>query len=48
MLTERAATSSTVTADTADSVSINAFAQRVSGIASVGLKAIEFVNDTYT
>ncbi len=33
-------------AETADSASISSFAQRVSGIASVGLNAIEFVNDT--
>ncbi len=46
MLTARAATSSTVTAETADSISISDFAQRVSGIASVGLKAIELVKET--
>jgi len=45
IFTDRAATSSTVTADTADSVIISDFAQRVRGIASVGLKAIEFVNE---
>jgi hypothetical protein len=47
MLTARAVTNSTVIAETPDSVSIKSFAQRESGIASVGLKAIEFVNDTY-
>jgi len=47
MLTERAATSSTTIAETDDPVSINSFARRVSGIASVGLKAIEFVKDRY-
>ena len=45
MLTARAATSSTVTAEAADSASISAFARRLSGIASVGLNAIEFVNE---
>ena len=48
MLTERAATSSTVTAEIADSVSMRSFAHLVSGIASVGLNAIEFVNEMYT
>ena len=46
MLTERAATSRMLTADTPDSESISIFARRVSGIESVGLNAIEFVNDT--
>ena len=46
-LTARAAMSSTVTAEIADSKPISAFARRESGIASVGLKAIEFVSDTY-
>ena len=45
MFTARAATSSTVTAETADSASISAFARCVSGIESVGLNAIEFVNE---
>jgi hypothetical protein len=45
MLIARAATSRTVVAEIADSSSISAFAVRVSGIASVGLNAIEFVND---
>jgi hypothetical protein len=45
-LTARAATSSTVTADKADSKPIKAFARRVRGIVSVGLKAIEFVSET--
>jgi hypothetical protein len=48
MFTARAATSSTVVAEIADSVSIIIFTRRVSGIASVGLKAIAFVNETYT
>jgi hypothetical protein len=39
---------SPIRADTPDSVSISSFAHHVSGIASVGLNAIEFVNDTYT
>jgi hypothetical protein len=47
MFTARAATSSTVIADAADSTSMSDFAQRVSGIESVGLKATAFVNDTY-
>jgi hypothetical protein len=46
MLTARAATSSTVKDETADSESISSFARRLSGIASVGLKAIELVNET--
>ena len=46
MLTARAATSRIVIAEIADSNSISSFARRVSGIASVGLKAIEFVNET--
>lgn len=45
MLTARAVTSRMLSAETADSVSISAFARRVSGIASVGLNAIEFVNE---
>jgi hypothetical protein len=48
MLTERAATSGTVISETADSAIISSFAQRVRGIASVGLKAMELVNDRYT
>ena len=48
MLTARAATSSTVTAETADSVSIIIFTRRVSGITSVGLNAIALVNEMYT
>ncbi len=46
MLTERAATSRMLSAETADSESISIFALRVSGSASVGLNAIELVNDT--
>jgi hypothetical protein len=46
MLTERAATRRTLSAETLDSESISIFARRVSGIASVGLNAIEFVNET--
>ena len=45
MLTARAATSNTVTAEIADSASIMTLARRVSGIASVGLNAIEFVKE---
>ena len=44
----RAATSSTVVAEIADSASIIIFTRRVSGIASVGLNAIALVNETYT
>ena len=46
MLIARAATSSTVVAEIEDSSSISSFARRVSGIASVGLNAIELVNET--
>jgi hypothetical protein len=46
MFTARAAASSTVMPDVADSASIISFARVVSGMASVGLKAIEFVNET--
>ena len=46
MFTARAAIRSTVIAESVDSAAINAFAGRVSGIASVGLNAIEFVSDT--
>ena len=46
MFTARAATSSTVIAEIDDSITIIAFARRVSGIASVGLNAIAFVNET--
>jgi hypothetical protein len=45
MFTALAATSRTVTAERPDSVSIRNFAQRLSGIASVGLKAIELVKE---
>lgn len=46
MLTARAATSRIVSAETADSESMSILARRVSGIESVGLNAIELVNDT--
>ncbi len=46
MLTARAATMSASTRLAADSTSINIFAQRLSGIVSVGLNAVAFVNDT--
>jgi hypothetical protein len=46
MFTARAVTSRMLSAETADSESISIFAHRLSGIASVGLNAIEFVNDT--
>jgi hypothetical protein len=46
MFTARAATRRTVIAASIDSAAINAFAGRVSGIASVGLKAIALVSDT--
>jgi hypothetical protein len=47
MFTARATTSRTVTDDTVASVSIKLFANRVSGIVSVGLNAIELVKETY-
>jgi hypothetical protein len=46
MFTARAVTSRMLTAEMADSDNISSFAQRLNGIASVGLNAIEFVNDT--
>ncbi len=39
---------STVVAEIADSASIISFTRRVSGIASVGLKAMAVVNEMYT
>jgi len=45
MFTARAATRSTVTAESVDSAAINAFAGRVRGMASVGLNAVAFVSD---
>jgi hypothetical protein len=46
MLTARAATRSTVREEMVDSESISIFARLVSGIASVGENAIEFVYET--
>jgi hypothetical protein len=46
MFTARAATSRIVTAEIVDSASISSLARRLSGIASVGLNAIAFVNAT--
>jgi hypothetical protein len=46
MLTARPATSTTVMTEIADSESISRLARLVSGIASVGLNAIAFVNET--
>ena len=46
MLTARAATRRIVIAESVDPAAINALAGRVSGIASVGLNAIELVSDT--
>ena len=46
MFTARAATRRMASAEIVDSKSIASFARRVSGIASVGLNAIEFVNET--
>ena len=46
MFTARAATRRIVTADRVDSAAISRLAGRVSGIASVGLNAIELVSDT--
>jgi hypothetical protein len=45
--TARAATSRTVPAETTDARAMVAFARSESGIASVGLKAIEFVRERY-
>ena len=45
MFTARAATRSTVTRESMDSAAINAFAVRVSGMASVGLNAVAFVSE---
>lgn len=45
MLTARAMTRATVTRDTADCSIMAIFAQRDSGITSVGLKAVALVND---
>jgi hypothetical protein len=46
MFTARAVTSRMLIAETPDSESISSFAQGLSGIASVGLNAIEFVKET--
>jgi hypothetical protein len=46
MFTARAATSRIVTAERIDSAVMSRFAACVSGIASVALKAIEFVSET--
>jgi hypothetical protein len=46
MFTARAVTSRMLITETPDSDSISSFAQGLSGIASVGLNAIEFVNET--
>ena len=46
-LIARAATMIASTRLAADSTSISIFAQRLSGIVSVGLKAVAFVNETY-
>jgi hypothetical protein len=46
MFTARAATRSTVTTESVESAAISALAVRVSGIASVGLKAVAFVSET--
>lgn len=45
MLTARATTRSTVTSETEDCSIISILAQRDSGITSVGLKAVELVNE---
>jgi hypothetical protein len=47
MLTAREMTSATVRRDAVDWTAINSFAEGVSGIVSVGLKAVAFVNDVY-
>jgi hypothetical protein len=46
MLTARAATSPTVRNDAIDSISIRLLMRTLSGIASVGLNALAFVNET--
>ena len=48
MFTARAATNSTVIAEIADSASIIILTRLVSGITSVGLNAMAFVNEMYT
>jgi hypothetical protein len=48
MFTARAATRSTVIAETADSAVIITFMRRVIGIASVGLNPVALVNEMYT
>ena len=47
MLTARATTSPTVTSAVSACAAISSLAARLSGIASVGLNAVAFVNDTY-
>ena len=47
MPTARAATRRTVIADRVACAAMSALAERVSGIASVGLNAIPFVSATY-
>ena len=47
MLTARATTRATVIRETADCSNMIIFAQRVSGIVSVGLKAVALVKETY-
>lgn len=46
MFTARAAIRTTASNDTDDSTSISIFARGVSGIVSVGLNAVAFVNET--
>jgi hypothetical protein len=46
MFTARAAMRRIVIPDSADSAAMSRLAERVSGIASVGLKAIELVSET--
>lgn len=47
ILTARAPTTTIVASDVNDWIAIIAFARPVKGNASVGLNAVEFVNDTY-
>jgi hypothetical protein len=47
MLTARATTSTTVTSETVDWSIISILAQRDNGITSVGLNAVELVNERY-
>ena len=47
MFTAREMTTATVMSDASDCSAMSSFAQPVSGIVSVGLNAVAFVNETY-